>query len=88
VPFDAAIPFPKTKHGNIYVLVAINHYSKWCEARAMVDHDVEMAAKFLEHEVIYRFGAPKYIFTNNGYEWFTTSTPHLSGLGVTEWWKG
>lgn len=54
----------------------------------MVDHDVEMAAKFLEHEVIYRFGAPKYIFTNNGYEWFTTSTPHLSGLGVTEWWKG
>jgi hypothetical protein len=44
-----ANPFPKTKHDNKYVLVVINHYSKWCEARAMVDHDVEMVAKFLEH---------------------------------------
>jgi hypothetical protein len=45
-----ANPILKTKHGNKYVLVAINHYSKWCEARAMVDDDVEMVAKFLEHE--------------------------------------
>jgi len=51
-----ANPFPETKHGNIYVLLAINHYSKWCEARAMADHDVEMAAKFLEHKAIYKFG--------------------------------
>jgi hypothetical protein len=88
VAFDTANPFPKTKHGNIYVLVVINHYSKWCEARTMVDHDVEMAAKFLEHEVIYKFGVPEYIFMNNGYDWSIISTPHLTSLGVMEWWKG
>ncbi len=54
----------------------------------MVDHDVEMAAKFLEHEVIYKFGVPEYIFMNNGYDWSIISTPHLTSLGVMEWWKG
>jgi len=56
VALDMANPFLETKHGNKYVLLAINHYSKWCEGKAMVDHDVKMAAKFLEHKVIYRFG--------------------------------
>jgi hypothetical protein len=35
----------------------------------MVDHDVEMATKLLEHEVIYKFGVQEYILTNNGCEW-------------------
>jgi hypothetical protein len=38
--------FPKTKHGNKHVLVVIDHYSKWCEVRAMVDHDIETTVRF------------------------------------------
>jgi hypothetical protein len=90
-----ANPFPETKHGNIYVLLAINHYSKWCEARAMVDHDVEMAAKFLEHKAIYKFGVLEYILINNGCEWSTKFNQLCKNNGIIlvhctlmEWWNG
>jgi hypothetical protein len=69
VALDTIGPLPKTKNGNKYVLVAIDHYSKWCEARPIKDHDAPIAAKFLEEEIICRFGVPKLIFTNNGSEW-------------------
>ncbi len=38
VAMDTAGPLPKTKVGNKYILVAIDHYSKWCEAKAVADH--------------------------------------------------
>ncbi len=32
VAMDIVGPLPKTLNGNKYVLVVIDHYSKWCEA--------------------------------------------------------
>jgi len=69
VALDTVGPLPKTKNGNKYVLVAIDHYSKWCEVRPIKDHDAPIAAKFLEEEIICRFGVPRFIFINNGGEW-------------------
>jgi hypothetical protein len=48
VALDIARPLPKTKDGNMYALVAIDHYSKWCEARPTKDHDATIATKILE----------------------------------------
>jgi len=53
----------------IDTLVAIDHYSKWSEAKAIVDHDGKTIARFLEDEIIFRFGIPKYIIIDNGSEW-------------------
>jgi len=39
VMLDTTKPLLDTKDGNKYVLVTINHYSKWCETR-MVDVDL------------------------------------------------
>jgi len=69
VAMDTAGPLPKTKSGNKYILVAIDHYSKWCEAKAVVDHGVKTASRFLKDDVICRYGVPKFVFTNNGGEW-------------------
>ncbi len=69
VAMDTAGPLPETKSGNRYILVAIDHYSKWCEARAVADHGAQTAAKFLEDEVICRYGVPKFVLTDNGGEW-------------------
>jgi hypothetical protein len=62
-------PLPETTNGNKYVFVAIDHYSKWCEARLVKEHDAYTVAKFLEDEVIYKYGVPKYILIDNGNKW-------------------
>jgi len=69
VAMDIAGPLPETKSSNKYILVAIDHYSKWCEARAMADHGAKIATKFLEDDVICKYGVPKFVLTNNGGEW-------------------
>jgi hypothetical protein len=69
VTLDTAGPLLETKSGNRYILVAIDHYSKWCEAKAVADHGAKTAAKFLEDDVIYRYGVPKFVLTDNAGEW-------------------
>jgi len=59
----------KTNLGNIYVLVAIDHYLKWCETKTMLDHDAKIVVQLFENEVICRFGIPKYVLTDNGSKW-------------------
>jgi hypothetical protein len=51
------------------VLVAIDHYSKWCEAKVVADHGAGTAARFLEDEVICRYGVPRFVLIDNGGEW-------------------
>ncbi len=51
------------------MLIAIDHYFKCCEALPVKEHDVCIAAKFSEDEVICKYGVPTYILTNNGNEW-------------------
>jgi len=58
VALDTAGTLLETKAWNRYVLVAIDHYSKWCEAKAVAAHGAKTAAKFLEDEVICRYGVP------------------------------
>jgi hypothetical protein len=69
VALDTAGPLPETKSRNKYILVAIDHYSKWCEAKAVVDHGAKIAAKFLEDDLICRYGVPRFILIDNGGEW-------------------
>jgi hypothetical protein len=66
---DTTGPLPKTKSGNKYILVAIDHYSKWCEAKAVADHGAKTAARFLEDNIVCRYGVPKFILIDNGGEW-------------------
>ncbi len=49
--------------------MAINHYSKWCEAKAVADHGAKTVARFLEDDLICRYGVPQFILTDNGGEW-------------------
>jgi len=55
IALDTAGPLPETKAGNKYILVAIDHYSKWCEAKAVADHGAKTAARFLEDDLICRY---------------------------------
>ncbi len=69
VALDIAGPLPETKSGNRYILVAIDHYSKWCEAKAVADHSAKTTSRFLEDDIICKYGIPRFILTDNGGEW-------------------
>ncbi len=69
VALDTAGLLPETKSGNRYILVAIDHYSKWCEAKAVSDHGAKTTARFLEDDIVGRYGVPRFVLTDNGGEW-------------------
>jgi transposase-like protein len=69
IVMDTIGPLLKTKSGNKYILMAIDHYSKWCKVKAVVDHGVKTTARFLKDDIIYKYGVPKFVLTDNGGEW-------------------
>jgi hypothetical protein len=46
--FDIVGPIPKRNKSNKYILMEINHYSKWCEVKAVCDHIITNVARFIE----------------------------------------
>ncbi|XP_049344694.1 uncharacterized protein LOC125809066 [Solanum verrucosum] len=63
-PFDAwgldiVGPLPKSFSGQLYILAAINYFSKWAEAVALKDVKKENIANFIRVNSIYRFGIPR-----------------------------
>ncbi len=82
VALDTARPLPETKSGNKYIFVIVDHYSKWCEAKAVADHGAKTAAKFLEDDVICRYGVPKFVMTDNGGEWATKFDVMCKDYGI------
>jgi hypothetical protein len=99
VALDITGPFREIENGNKYILVAINHYFKWCEAKVVLDHIITRAVKFLEEDIVYRYKVPKFIdIVVNGHQLnliiyvrcmgFTIITLHPSGYGAMVWLKG
>jgi len=68
----------------MYVLITIDHYSKWCEARPVKDHDVIIVAKFLEEEIICKFSVPKFILIDNGGEWMAEFDMMCKKYGIIQ----
>jgi len=49
--------------------VVVDHYSKWCKAKTVVDHGAKTIARFLKDDINYRYGVPKFVLTDNGGKW-------------------
>ncbi len=52
IALNMASPLPKTKNDNKYILIAIDHYSKWCEVKVEPNHVVTIVARILKYEII------------------------------------
>ncbi|XP_031124370.1 uncharacterized protein LOC116027084 [Ipomoea triloba] len=57
---------PKSSAGHTYILATTDYFSKWAEAVALKEVKKENVADFLRVHIIYRFGIPRYILTDNG----------------------
>ncbi len=82
VALDTVGPLPETKSGNKYILVAIDHYSKWCEVKAVTDHGAKTASRFLEDNIISRYGIPKFVLNDNGGEWVAEFDEMCKDYGI------
>ena len=58
-------PFPRAVGGYKYLYVAIDKFTKWPEAEAVVSATKNSAIKFLKG-ITARFGVPNRIITDNG----------------------
>ncbi|XP_070041067.1 uncharacterized protein [Nicotiana tomentosiformis] len=64
--FDVVGPLPKSSGGHLYILAATDYFSKWAEVVAVKVVKKENVASFIRVNIIYRFGVPRYIITDNG----------------------
>ncbi|CAI7889573.1 unnamed protein product [Closterium sp. NIES-54] len=96
---DIAGELPVSRRGRKYIVLMIEHVSKWAEARPLVNKSAAAVAEAFEEMVITWFGAYgevltdqgaefegefKELLVSNGIQYRTTSRYHLQADGLTE----
>ncbi|XP_074314436.1 uncharacterized protein LOC141649650 [Silene latifolia] len=61
---------PRTSNGQEYILTAIDYFSKWAEAITLREVKKEYGLDFIRTQIIYRYGVPQRITTDNGKQFF------------------
>nr|GEZ27492.1 reverse transcriptase domain-containing protein [Tanacetum cinerariifolium] len=75
-------PFPSSK-GNKYILVDVDYFSKWVEAKALPMNDARVVVKFLK-SLFSRFGTPKAIIRDRGTHFYNDQFSRvMAKYGVT-----
>src|SRR3954468_23210328 len=93
-------PLNTTPNGKRYIVLAIDHFTKYIEARALEDADAQSIAVFIHDDIICRHGVPKILTSDRGTEFvneliqaltktyrihhITTTAYHPEGNGQTE----
>src|ERR1044071_7896703 len=54
-------PLPMTEDGNRYIIVAVDYFSKWLEARPLRHTNATLVAMFIYEEIICRYRPPAVI---------------------------
>ena len=57
---------PKASNGHEYILVAIDYFTKWVEAAFYFVLNAKHVARFIENNIIFRYGIPQEIISDNG----------------------
>lgn len=70
---DLVGPLPRTKRGNVYILMAVDQFSKWMECIPLPNQTAITVAKALVEEIFLRLGCPLEMHSDQG-------TNFLSGV--------
>src|SRR6266540_2165152 len=63
---DIVGPLTETSRGNKYIVVAIDYFTKYPEARALANANARNVANFLYEDIICRHGCPRRIISDRG----------------------
>ena len=62
---DIMGPFPSS-FGNMYILLVVDYVSKWVEATACPRNDAIIAVRFIQRNILSKFGATRIIISDEG----------------------
>ena len=68
---------PKSSLGHPYILAAIDYFSKWAEAVPLREVKKEHVVNFIRTHLIYRYGVPRFIVTDNGKQFYNSLVDRL-----------
>jgi hypothetical protein len=68
IGIDIMGPLLPTTTGNCYIVLTIDHFSKWVEGRALKEADAHSIAVFLHDDIICRHGVPTILTSDRGTE--------------------
>ncbi|GJT63149.1 reverse transcriptase domain-containing protein [Tanacetum coccineum] len=63
---DVLGPLPEALGKLRFVIVAVNYFTKWMEAKPLAKTTWKKVKKFVWDNIVYRYGLPKIIITDNG----------------------
>ena len=67
----------KSFEGHSYSLAMTDSFSKWIEAVVFLEVKKEIVINFIKRNLIFRYGVPCYIITDNGKEFYNKSMDKL-----------
>lgn len=63
--------YPRSKRGNCYIFVVVDHFSKFTFLKAMREATASNVVKFLTEEIFHKFGVPETIHSDNGQQFIS-----------------
>ena len=82
VVIDLVGPLPRTARGNIYIVSAIDHFTKWAEAAPLQGKFSTQVAEFILRELIARHGKFHTLHSDNGHEFKGDVDKLLKQFGI------
>ncbi|PKI71945.1 hypothetical protein CRG98_007628 [Punica granatum] len=56
---------PKASNGHLFILIAIDYFTKWIEAITLTSVTANAVVRFLKRDIIVRYGVPTTLITDN-----------------------
>ena len=73
-------PYPRTKSGNAYIFIVLDHKTKFVLLKAMHKATSKLVNKFLTEEVFHKFGVPEVLHSDNGKQFTSDAFQELLKL--------
>ncbi|GKD73761.1 reverse transcriptase domain-containing protein [Tanacetum coccineum] len=72
---DIVGPLPTAPGGTRFLVVAIDYFTKWVEAKPLISTTGKHIEKFVWEHIVCRFGRPQVIISNNGKQFVEGTFP-------------
>jgi IS30 family transposase len=63
---DLVGPLPPSQGGNKFVVVTVEYFTRWIEAKALATITSELVKKFFWQNIVCRFRVPRSLTVDNG----------------------